>query len=97
MSRTNIIFIGALVLIGAGVLWYMYSLGGATAPAGTAGAGQVSTGEGVRLNILAAIEALRAIRLDTTILEDPAFLELREVERAVVPEAPLGKANPFVR
>lgn len=92
MSRTNIIFIGALVLIGAGVLWYVYSLGGEVVSV----AEQVSAVEGVRLNILATIDALRAIRLDTAILDDPAFLELREVERAVVPEALLGRPNPFV-
>ena len=93
--RKNIIFIVlVVVIIVAGLVWY-YSLepsqdgGGQDAP--------VSGNEFsvVRDQILANIKALEAIRLDTTILQDEAFLRLRELQRSSI-RIEAGRPNPFL-
>lgn len=94
--RKNIIFIILVVaILVAGVVWY-YSLEpgqGVDTPGVVEGSDNEFSR--VRDQILANIQALEAIRLDTTILQDEAFLRLRELQRSSM-RIEAGRPNPFL-
>jgi len=98
-SRKNIMFIIMLVLvIGIALAGYMYFSG--NAPSGPL----VALGPGVqpealavaREGILANIQVIKDIKLDVTILTDPAFLRLQKVLRPPVEDPGVGRPNPFL-
>ena len=99
-SRKNIIFIVVLVAVAALALGgYVYLSGSASnQPLVTpdASSGQPQNLAGVRQDVLANIEAIKSIQLDTTILTDPAFLRLQKVVRPPVEDPGVGRPNPFL-
>lgn len=93
--RKNIIFIVLVVIIlVAGLVWY-YSLEPDQTDSGQRAAALDNEFSTIRDAILGNIQALEAIRLDTTILEDEAFLRLREIRRPAV-RIETGRPNPFL-
>ena len=87
-------FVVILALIaGAGLAWYIYFYNGSPDTGGV-----VSTADsgGVRSGILSNIEVLKSIKLDTTVLSDPAFARLQKVILPVVAEPSVGRPNPFL-
>lgn len=80
-----------VVLLGVG--WYALSGGGpvaaptltTTSAAGTSAADK---------NLVSTLLALRAVKLDGSILTNPAFSSLKDFSTQIVPE-PVGRPNPF--
>ena len=98
-SRQNIIFIIVLILIvGLAAGGYMYfSRGSASGPLVVSDtAPQSEALAATRQGILDNIEAVKSIKLDTTILTDPAFLRLQKVIRPPVEDPGVGRPNPFL-
>ena len=104
MIKKNLLFIIIiLALIGGGVAWYIsrpssVDLGGVV-PVGIVP--QVPTSSGsqfaeVRNKILQNIALLKRVRLDTTILDDPAFLSLREAPEPPPKSLQVQRRNPFL-
>lgn len=93
--RKNIIFIVLIVVIlVAGLVWY-YSLEPSQSGDTKNATDSDNEFSRVRDEILANIQALEAIRLDTTILQDEAFLRLRELQRSSI-RIEAGRPNPFL-
>ena len=99
-SRQNIIFIIALVvLVGGAILGYIYFSKGAPSSGALitsdadVGSGDLAT---VREGVLDNIKAVKDLKLDVTILSDPAFLRLQKAVRPSVPDPGKGRANPFL-
>lgn len=98
-SRKNIIFIIMLVLvIGIAIAGYTYFSGNTpSGPLVTLGPGAQPEALAVtREGILANIQAIKDIKLDVTILADPAFLRLQKVVRLPVEDPGVGRPNPFL-
>jgi hypothetical protein len=91
LSQHKLIIIVAVIIVVLGV-WYALSGGSpqtptltTTTPSGTASADQ---------ELVSTLLALRAVKLDGTILSDPSFVNLRDFSTQIIPE-PVGRPNPF--
>ncbi len=96
--QKNIIFIVIIVaIVAAAGAWYFYFAPPSTDEGEIVGGAPSPENEFARVRdqILANIAILEAIRLDTTILQDPAFLRLKKLERVEVP-VEAGRPNPFL-
>lgn len=94
MSKRTLIIAGTvLVLLIVG--WYALSGSSAPAPAltTTAAGGTGSTNASDR-NLVSTLLALRAVKLDATILSNPAFLTLKDFSTQIISE-PAGRPDPF--
>ena len=84
-----------VVLFVVGGAWYLFS--GSSAPAPTlttttvAGATGSDSQDG---DLVSTLLALRAVKLDGTILSDPAFVSLKDFSTQIVSE-PVGRDDPF--
>lgn len=98
LSRQNIIFIVLLVaVVGLALLGYTYfSNNSGSALISTDTSAASASLANARQGILGNIDAIRSIKLDITILSDPAFLRLQQVVRPPFPDPGLGRANPFL-
>ena len=84
-----ILIVVILIVLGGG--WYGLSSG----PSDSTGA-LTSTDSSVHedASLVATLLALRAIKLDSTIFSNPAFIGLKDLTTAIVPE-PVGRPDPF--
>ena len=99
MLKKNLFFIGGLLLIGGlGLYWLM--AGGNDEPSADADGiiKKPSQYAAVRAEILHTVAMLKAVKLDVTILDEPAFRSLSEVPRLWEQEPfKVGeRRNPFV-
>lgn len=96
-SRQNIIaLVLLLTLLGFALAWYWYSSPILSEDALVMSDTRISPGLAeTRAGILRTIEAMRSIKLDKTILMDPAFLRLTKVARPPVEDPGTGRSNPF--
>lgn len=83
-----IIIIGVLVI--AGGMWFTLSGSTPSTP------DLVTTGSASPADqtLVTTLLALRAVKLDGTILNNPAFMSLKDFSTDIVPE-PVGRENPF--
>ena len=85
------------LIIGVGLLlvlafaWYGLSGGSTSTPTLTTTGG---SGNAADKNLVSILLALRAVKLDATILSDQSFLSLRDFSTQIVPE-PVGRQDPF--
>jgi hypothetical protein len=94
--KNNIIFVVAIIIIiGIGVFWLFFRLDGDQQD-GTGIINQPSQFAEVRAEILRTIATLQAVRLDVSVLDDPAFQALTEAPQPLegVPFSG-GRRNPF--
>ncbi|GEM_PF-6263157 len=94
--KKNIIFVMILVLIiGVGLYW-MTSRGGDSLDGEEGIVDQPSQYADVRAEILGTVAKLQGVRLDITVLDDPAFRSLTEVPRPWEGASfGVGRRNPF--
>jgi hypothetical protein len=94
LRKHKFLFLIGIVVI-AGVAWFAMSGGTpsgdavlttTTPPSGAAGSAQ--------RQLLSTLNDLRSIRLGAEILNDPAFLSLRDFGTDIITE-PIGRRNPF--
>jgi hypothetical protein len=78
-----------VVLIGG---WY--ALSGSSGAAPTLTTTSVTSVSPADQNLVSTLLALRAVKLDGTILNDPAFLSLRDFSTQIISE-PVGRTDPF--
>ena len=81
-----------IVIIVVGVSWY--ALSGSSAPSPTLTTTDVSGAGVADQGLVSTLLALRAAKLDGTILSDPAFLSLKDFSTQILPE-PVGRVDPF--
>lgn len=90
MSNKLTIGIITFVVVAGG--WYMLSGNSSSAPTlTTASAIGASPSE---QNLVTTLLALHAVKLDGTILQDPAFMSLKDFSTQIIPE-PVGRMDPF--
>ena len=92
LLRHKLILVAIAILI-AGIAWYAMTPTAETPNV----VGTTSTTQGVApadQSIVATLLTLRAVKLDGTIFNDPAFLSLKDFSTEIVPE-PVGRPNPF--
>ena len=77
----------------AGGIWYGLSSSSSSSSLVTTPA-PVSAATAADKDLVASLLTLRAVKLDGTVLTDPAFLSLRDFSTEIVPEA-VGRDNPF--
>lgn len=101
--KKNIVFIVMiLIVLVVGLVWYSSYNEPSVAVDDESPADAIrdverdSEYEAVRIQILANIATIEAIRLDTTILQDPAFLVLERPERQAAGPLNPGRPNPFL-
>lgn len=81
-----------VVLVVLGGAWYLFS--GSSAPAPTLTTTTVAGATSQDSSLVSTLLALRAVKLDGTILSDPAFINLKDFSTQIVPE-PIGRDDPF--
>ncbi len=92
LARHKLVLIGISILVALGV-WYGLS----AAPSSTSDLVTTSVAESdgpADSGLVATLLTLRAVKLDGTILSDPAFTSLKDFSTEIVPE-PIGRDNPF--
>ncbi len=98
MLKKNLFFIGGLLLIGGfGIYWVLTSGSEDVRDGGSGVAEQPSKYAVTRAEILQTVAMLQAVKLDITILDEPAFRSLSEVPRLWEQESfKVGeRRNPF--
>ena len=90
-SKHKLILIVIAAVIAGGV-WFGMS-GSSETPA-LSTTPTTSSRDPVSQELVATLLTLRAVKLDGTILADPAFLSLKDFSTEIVPEA-VGRQNPF--
>lgn len=89
-NKWTLLGLGVIV---AGFVWYASS--GTSVPAKLLSTEAAGGGASpVDKNLLENLLTLRAVTLDGTILQDPAFLSLQDFGTQIVPE-PIGRSDPF--
>lgn len=90
-ATTTLSVIGIAILV-AGAIWYGMTQGSAST---TSVISTQTVGTSVdERELVETLLALRAVTLDGTIFNDPAFLSLKDFGTQIVPE-PAGRPNPF--
>ncbi len=92
LAQHKLVLIGISILVAFGV-WYGLS----TAPSSTSDLETTVVAESGSLadsGLVATLLTFRAVKLDGTILSDPAFMSLKDFSTEIVPE-PIGRDNPF--
>lgn len=88
----NILILGGLGIVVAGVIWYGMISDSSPALLTTT---DVSGASGAtERELIDTLLALRTVTLDGSILSDSAFLSLRDFGTQIIPE-PAGRSNPF--
>ena len=89
-------FIGAAVILGVMVIWFILSGGGSVPASTTLLTTETVSGstDPASRDFVATLFALRAIQLNGEIFTEPAFLALQDFSTAITPE-PFGRPNPF--
>lgn len=82
-----------VLIVVLGVGWYALSGGGPAAAPTLTTTAAVGTSAADK-NLVSTLLALRAVKLDASILNNPAFLSLKDFSTQIVPE-PVGRPNPF--
>lgn len=90
ISRTVAVIIFLVVVVGAAVAYTVMQDPNADATVTVEGAGTTAS----EANFITLASELDAIRFDTTILSDPRFLSLQNINTAITPE-PVGREDPF--
>lgn len=88
--KPNLLIIVVLAIVVAGGAWWGLSGGSTPTPDLAPAAGDNPIERGLVQSLL----KLRAVKLDGTILNDPAFVGLRDFSTQIVTE-PVGRDNPF--
>ncbi|TSC73403.1 MAG: hypothetical protein G01um101470_94 [Parcubacteria group bacterium Gr01-1014_70] len=95
--KKNLIFVGGLVaILGLGVFWLFIRDTGEIVEGEAGIIEQPSQYAQVRAEILGTIATLQAVRLDVSVLDDPAFQSLTEAPRPEDVPFAVGKRNPFL-
>lgn len=89
MSRNFIIVAVALVV--AGLAWYGLT---SSAPATSLLETQTVSDNAIDQDLIDTLLALRSVKLEGTILSEPAFQALKDFSTQIVAE-PVGRPNPF--
>ena len=93
--KKNFVFVGGIVLLGLfGVYWFFGRGTGEELP-DTGIIKQPSQFAAARAEILGTIATLQAVRLDISVLDDPAFQSLTEAPLPPVRTFTVRKRNPF--
>ncbi len=90
MRHKLVIVIAVIVL--AGMAWY--GLSGTSTTSVSPLSSDTVDASGPDQDLVETLLALRAVKLDGTILSEPVFGTLKDFSTAIVPE-PVGRANPF--
>lgn len=98
IKKNAVFIVGLFVIGGLGLFWFLRGAGEENiSPEGVIEQ-QPSKFAAIRAEILGSIATLQAIKLDISILDDPAFQALTEAPQP--PEAPFtastSKRNPFL-
>ncbi|PJE64711.1 MAG: hypothetical protein COU90_00350 [Candidatus Ryanbacteria bacterium CG10_big_fil_rev_8_21_14_0_10_43_42] len=103
MIKKNLVFIIiVLALIGGGIAWYVSRPSpedfGGVVPVGILPGTPSANSQfaEVRNKILQNIALLQRVRLDTTILDDPAFLSLEDAPEPPPRSLQIKRRNPFL-
>lgn len=96
--KKNLVFIiGLGVIISIGVYWFFVRESPEDIAEGVDVIEQPSQYADVRAEILGTIAILQGVRLDISVLDDPAFRSLREAPRPPEGEPfSVGRRNPFI-
>lgn len=91
-SPTSVLSVIGIAILVAGAIWYGMSQGsvGSTSLISTQSIGNSPD----ERELVETLLALRAVTLDGTVFNEPAFLSLRDFGTQIVPE-PAGRPNPF--
>lgn len=87
-QHTSLIFIAAIVLLGA--FGFYYYAGSGSSDVLTASGTTIPEGQ----NILALLTKVQKIKLNDAIFSDPVFLSLTDFGTTLPPQ-PIGRTNPF--
>ena len=96
LKKNAVFVVGLLVVGGLGLFWFLRDTGEEIISPGGAVEEQSSKYAAVRAEILGAIEILKAMKLDVTILDEPAFQALTEAPQPTDTPFIINKRNPFV-
>ena len=91
LSHHKLIFIGVAILVAGGV-WY--GLSPSTSSSNLVTKSIAASGSPAEQGLVATLLTLRAVKLDGTILTDPAFKSLKDFSTEIIAE-PIGRENPF--
>ena len=95
--KKNLFFVVGLLLLGGLGLYWLMAGGGGEELAGADGIiDEPSKYAAVRAEILSTVAMLQAVRLDVSVLDDPAFQSLLETPRLWEGQPfTVGRRNPF--
>lgn len=88
--KSVLIGVGLLVAVG---VWFGLSSEGSSSSGSLLSSETVSSG-GPDQELVSTLLALRAVKLEGAIFQDPAFLTLKDFSTQIIPE-PVGRPNPF--
>lgn len=91
MSRSTLVFVICLVIVGGGLGYYFFFFNSGTGSTLTTTAGTASDAE---LSFITLVGKLDPIVFDTSVLSDPRFTSRENIRTAIVPEA-AGRKDPF--
>lgn len=91
MSRSTLVFVICLVIVGGGLGYYFFFFNSDTGPAVTTTTGTASDAE---LSFITLVSKLDPIVFDTSVLSDARFTSRENIRTAIVPEAS-GRKDPF--
>lgn len=96
LKKNMVFFVGLAILLVVGVYW-LFTQSGDEEQRDAGIIEKPSQYAVVRAEILGAIATLQAIRLDISVLDDPAFQSLQALPRPLEGQPfPLKKRNPFL-
>ncbi|MFA6552220.1 MAG: hypothetical protein WCT19_01820 [Candidatus Paceibacterota bacterium] len=98
LRNKKIMIGGAVALILAGLVYYMYFSGGTDVVTDDTLLTQSPVSDSDALlgrELLNALSRMRSMKLDATFFADPSFTSLKDWSVELVPELPIGRKNPF--